>query len=87
VQYHIEVADLATARKLAEGGTGRKLETYKGFYGQSFLLPPMLRMACYVNMHLESNFSRVNCLRQAMLSVARNRPTGRFLAKYWLAVG
>jgi catechol 2,3-dioxygenase-like lactoylglutathione lyase family enzyme len=35
----IEVADLGKARQLAESGTGRKLETYKGFYGTSFLLP------------------------------------------------
>jgi hypothetical protein len=36
----VEVADLGKARQLAESGTGRKLETYKGFYGTSFLLPP-----------------------------------------------
>jgi 4-hydroxyphenylpyruvate dioxygenase-like putative hemolysin len=36
----IEVADLGKARQLAESGTGRKLKTYKGFYGTSFLLPP-----------------------------------------------
>jgi hypothetical protein len=36
----IEVADLSKALRLAESGTGRKLETYKGFYGTSFLLPP-----------------------------------------------
>jgi len=35
----IEVADLGKARQLAESGTGKKLETYKGFYGTSFLLP------------------------------------------------
>ncbi|MGA7293568.1 MAG: VOC family protein [Terriglobales bacterium] len=29
----IEVADLPKARQLGESGTGRKLETYKGFYG------------------------------------------------------
>ena len=36
----IEVADLGKAHQVAESGTGRKLETYKGFYGTSFLLPP-----------------------------------------------
>lgn len=40
IGFRIEVADLAKARQLAESGTGRKLETYKGFYGTSFLLPP-----------------------------------------------
>ncbi|MGA8214329.1 MAG: VOC family protein [Candidatus Sulfotelmatobacter sp.] len=46
----IEVADLAKARQLAESGTGRKLETYKGFYGTSFLLRPEVTHGVWVEM-------------------------------------
>jgi catechol 2,3-dioxygenase-like lactoylglutathione lyase family enzyme len=46
----IEVADLAKARQLAESGTGRKLETYKGFYGTSFLLPPQVTHGVWMEM-------------------------------------
>jgi len=46
----IEVADLSKARQLAESGTGRKLETYKGFYGTSFLLPPEITHGVWMEM-------------------------------------
>jgi len=46
----IEVADLGKARQLAESGTGRKLETYKGFYGTSFLLPPEVTHGVWIEM-------------------------------------
>ena len=46
----IEVADLGKARELAEAGTGRKLETYKGFYGTSFLLPPEVTHGVWLEM-------------------------------------
>jgi hypothetical protein len=46
----IEVADLGKARQLAESGTGRKLETYKGFYGTSFLLPPEVTHGVWMEM-------------------------------------
>ena len=46
----IEVADLSRARQLAEGGTGRKLETYKGLYGTSFLLPPEVTHGVWLEM-------------------------------------
>ena len=47
----IEVADLGKARQLAESGTGRKLETYKGFYGTSFLLPPEVTHGLWIEMY------------------------------------
>jgi len=46
----IEVADLSKARQLAESGTGRKLETYNGFYGKSFLLPPEVTHGVWIEM-------------------------------------
>ena len=46
----IEVADLGKARQLAESGTGRKLETYKGSYGPSFLLPPEVTHGVWIEM-------------------------------------
>jgi hypothetical protein len=46
----IEVTDLGKARHLAEAGTGRKLETYKGFYGMSFLLPPEVTHGVWIEM-------------------------------------
>jgi catechol 2,3-dioxygenase-like lactoylglutathione lyase family enzyme len=46
----VEVADLGKARQLAESGTGRKLETYKGFYGTSFLLPPEVTHGVWIEM-------------------------------------
>jgi catechol 2,3-dioxygenase-like lactoylglutathione lyase family enzyme len=46
----IEVADLGKARRLAESGTGRKLETYKGFYGTSFLLSPEVTHGVWAEM-------------------------------------
>lgn len=46
----IEVADLGKTRQLAESGTGRKLETYKGFYGTSFLLPPEVTHGVWMEM-------------------------------------
>jgi catechol 2,3-dioxygenase-like lactoylglutathione lyase family enzyme len=46
----IEVADLGKAHQLAESGTGRKLETYKGFYGTSFLLTPEVTHGLWLEM-------------------------------------
>lgn len=46
----IEVADLGKAHQFAESGTGRKLETYKGFYGTSFLLPPEVTHGVWLEM-------------------------------------
>ena len=46
----IEVADLGKARQLAESGTARKLETYKGSYGTSFLLPPEVTHGVWMEM-------------------------------------
>jgi hypothetical protein len=46
----IEVADLGKAHRLAESGTGKKLETYKGFYGTSFLLPPEVTHGMWMEM-------------------------------------
>jgi hypothetical protein len=46
----IEVTDLVKARQLAESGTGRKLEIYKGFYGTSFLLPPEAMHGVWIEM-------------------------------------
>jgi catechol 2,3-dioxygenase-like lactoylglutathione lyase family enzyme len=38
----IEVSDLNTARSWVEGHSGRKLESYKGFYGRGIMIPPEL---------------------------------------------
>jgi catechol 2,3-dioxygenase-like lactoylglutathione lyase family enzyme len=46
----IEVADLGKAHQLAESGTGRKLETYKGFYGPSFRLSPEVTHGVWLEM-------------------------------------
>jgi 4-hydroxyphenylpyruvate dioxygenase-like putative hemolysin len=46
----IQVADLGKARQLAESGTGRKLETHKGFYGTSFHLPPEVTHGVWLEM-------------------------------------
>jgi hypothetical protein len=46
----IEVANVGKARQLAESGTGRKLETYKGSYGTSFLLPPEVTHGVWIEM-------------------------------------
>jgi len=46
----IEVANLGKARQLVESGTGRKLDTYKGFYGTSFLLPPEVTHGIWIEM-------------------------------------
>jgi hypothetical protein len=50
IALSIEVTDLGKARQLAESGTGRKLETYKGFYGTSFLLPPEVTHGLWIEM-------------------------------------
>ena len=54
----VEVADLSKARQLAESGTGRKLETYKGFYGPSFLLPPDVTHGVWMEMFQPAEHSR-----------------------------
>lgn len=46
----IEVADLGKARRLAQSGTGRKMKTYQGFYGRSFLLPPEVTHGVWMEM-------------------------------------
>jgi len=40
IAVSVEVSDLSKARGMAESVTGTKIETYKGTYGQSFLLSP-----------------------------------------------
>jgi len=50
VGLSIEVADLGKARQMAESGMGRKLETYKGSYGTSFLLPPEVTHGVWLEM-------------------------------------
>jgi catechol 2,3-dioxygenase-like lactoylglutathione lyase family enzyme len=47
----VEVADLGKARQMAESGTGTKLETYKGFYGTSFLLPRDVTHGMWMEMY------------------------------------
>jgi hypothetical protein len=46
----IQVADLDKSRQLAESGTERKFETYKGSYGTSFLLPPRVTHGVWIEM-------------------------------------
>lgn len=46
----IQVANLDKARQLAESGTRRKFETYKGSYGASFLLPPEVTHGVWIEM-------------------------------------
>jgi hypothetical protein len=53
----IEVAFLGKARQLAESDTGRKLGTYKGFYGTSFLLPPEVTHGVWLEMFQPVEFS------------------------------
>jgi catechol 2,3-dioxygenase-like lactoylglutathione lyase family enzyme len=53
----IEVAFLGKARQLAESQTGRKLGTYKGFYGTSFLLPPEVTHGVWLEMFQPVEFS------------------------------
>lgn len=50
----VEVSDLTKARQWAESGTGRKLETYKGVYGTSFLLPPEVTHGVWMEMYQTS---------------------------------
>jgi catechol 2,3-dioxygenase-like lactoylglutathione lyase family enzyme len=47
----IEVADLGEARRLAEARTGGNLETYKGFYGTSFILPPSVTHGVWIEIY------------------------------------
>jgi hypothetical protein len=42
IAVSIEVSDLNKARSWVEGHAGHKLEPYKGFYGQSIMVPPDL---------------------------------------------
>jgi catechol 2,3-dioxygenase-like lactoylglutathione lyase family enzyme len=42
IAVSIEVSDLNKARSLVEGHSGHKLEPYKGYYGQSIMIPPDL---------------------------------------------
>ena len=42
IAVSIEVSDLSRARSWVEGHSEHKLEPYKGYYGQSILIPPDL---------------------------------------------
>jgi hypothetical protein len=42
IAVSIEVSDLNKARSWVEGHSGHKLDQYKGFYGQSIIIPPDL---------------------------------------------
>jgi len=53
----IEVADVGKARRLAESGTGKKLETYQGFYGPSFRLPPDVMHGVWMELYQPSEHS------------------------------
>jgi catechol 2,3-dioxygenase-like lactoylglutathione lyase family enzyme len=53
----VEVADLGKARLLAESGTGRKMQTYNGFYGTSFLLPPEVTHGMWMEMYQPVEYS------------------------------
>jgi 4-hydroxyphenylpyruvate dioxygenase-like putative hemolysin len=54
----IEVADLGEARRLAEAGTGGNLDTYKGFYGTSFMLPPSVTHGVWIEIYQPSKHSQ-----------------------------
>ncbi len=58
VGVSIEVASLDKARQLAEAGTGRKLATYKGSYGTSFLLPPEVTHGVWIEMFQPAELSQ-----------------------------
>jgi catechol 2,3-dioxygenase-like lactoylglutathione lyase family enzyme len=53
----IEVGDLGKARRLAESGMGKKLESYEGFYGKSFLLPPEVTRGVWIEMYQQAEHS------------------------------
>jgi len=50
IALSVEVSDLGKARRLAESSTGSTLDTYKGFYGLSFLLPPTVTHGVWIEM-------------------------------------
>lgn len=54
----IAVVDLGKARQLAEAGTRAKLETYKGFYGTSFMLPPSVTHGVWIEMYQSAKHSQ-----------------------------
>jgi catechol 2,3-dioxygenase-like lactoylglutathione lyase family enzyme len=56
----IEVGDLGKARRLVESGTGKKLESYEGFYGKSFLLPPEVTHGVWIEMYRQAEYSHGN---------------------------
>jgi catechol 2,3-dioxygenase-like lactoylglutathione lyase family enzyme len=56
----VEVGDLGKARRLAESGTERKLESYEGFYGKSFLLPPEVTHGVWIEMYQQAGHSHEN---------------------------
>jgi catechol 2,3-dioxygenase-like lactoylglutathione lyase family enzyme len=47
------VADLAAARTLVEKNANRNFSTYRGFYGDSFLIPPELASGVWIEMTQE----------------------------------
>ncbi len=50
IAISIKVSDLGKARRLAESSTGSTLDTYNGFYGLSFLLPPKVTHGVWIEM-------------------------------------
>jgi len=50
IALSIEVSDLDKARRLAESSMGSKLNTYNGFYGPSFMLPPKVTHGVWIEM-------------------------------------
>jgi hypothetical protein len=51
----IEVSDLAKARRIAESAQGKKLATYDGSFGKSFLLPPTATHGFWLELFQKSN--------------------------------
>jgi catechol 2,3-dioxygenase-like lactoylglutathione lyase family enzyme len=50
IAISIEVSDLNKARSWVGGHSGHKLEQYKGFYGQSILIPPDLTHGVWIEL-------------------------------------
>jgi 4-hydroxyphenylpyruvate dioxygenase-like putative hemolysin len=50
IALSVEVSDFSKARRMAESFTGSKMETYKGTYGQSFLLSPDVTHGVWLEM-------------------------------------
>lgn len=50
IAVSMEVSDLNKARSWVEGHSGHKLEPYKGYYGQSILIPPGLTHGVWIEL-------------------------------------